>query len=169
MTSIRKSWYAALVLSALVGCTKPEEPPTTNPPTTAPGPAPETPPPATEPAKSDMKPEATPSDTGKMPEIEGPKVEPPKKEGEGESKEPGKTASVTLSDEEVAEIKKLPADEQTVALKQAVCPVSKEHLGEMGMPVKVSAEGKTFYLCCKSCNKEVVADPKGVVANLNQK
>jgi hypothetical protein len=115
-----------------------------------------------------MKSVTPPADTGKMPEIEGPKVEPPKKEGEGESKEPGKTASVTLSEEEVAEIKKLPANEQTVALKQAVCPVSGEHLGEMGMPLKVSAEGRTFYLCCKSCNKEVVADPKGVVAKLNQ-
>ncbi len=98
------------------------------------------------------------------PVIEAPKPEPPQKEGEAKDK----AAAVSLSDEEVAEIKKLPAGEQAVALKQAVCPVSDETLGSMGVPIKVSAEGKTFYLCCKGCKKEVDADPKAVVAKLNR-
>ena len=53
---------------------------------------------------------------------------------------------MTLGADELAEIKKLPADEQAVALKQIVCPVSGEHLGSMGVPLKVTAEGKTFSL-----------------------
>ncbi len=36
----------------------------------------------------------------------------------------------------------------------------------MGTPIKVTAEGKTFYLCCKGCKKDVDADPKAVVAKL---
>ena len=51
-------------------------------------------------------------------------------------------------------------------MKQVLCPVSGEHLGSMDAPIKVSAEGKTFYLCCKSCKKEVEKNPKEVVAKL---
>ena len=36
----------------------------------------------------------------------------------------------------------------------------------MGVPIRVTAEGKTFFLCCKSCEKEVKADPKAIVAKL---
>src|SRR5262249_18578876 len=145
-------------------------------------PAPETPPsaapgtpgalktesaPAPPPAKTEAAPETPPekakSDTpakGEPPKAEAPKAEP--------AKASPKAAAVKLSDDEVAEIKKLPESEQAAALKQAVCPVSDEPLGSMGMPVKVSAEGKTFYLCCKNCKKEVDADPKAVLAKLGK-
>jgi YHS domain-containing protein len=55
-----------------------------------------------------------------------------------------------------------------VALKQLVCPVSDEHLGSMGTPLKVTAEGQTFYICCKGCNKDVKDDPAAVVAKLKK-
>ena len=76
---------------------------------------------------------------------------------------------VKLTDAEIARIKTLPAAEQDVALKQAVCPVSGEHLGNMGEPFKITAEGRTFYLCCKSCVDDVKADPKAVIAKLDKK
>jgi YHS domain-containing protein len=38
----------------------------------------------------------------------------------------------------------------------------------MGVPLKVSAEGKTFFLCCKGCNKELKANPQAVVAKLGK-
>jgi len=69
----------------------------------------------------------------------------------------------------VAEIGKLPAGEKEIALAQIVCPVSGEHLGSMGKPVKVSAEGKTFLICCKGCTEDITKDPKAVVAKLNKK
>ena len=37
------------------------------------------------------------------------------------------------------------------------------------MPIKVDAEGRTFYLCCKSCEDDVKKDPKGVLAKLDKK
>jgi len=179
MIAIRNACWAVLVLAALAGCNKPEEANqnVTKPPV-APGSAPESPPPAPA-TKAEMKPEGAPAPAAKeevpkesgeaprveAPVIEAPKVEPPK----DEKKADNEAAAVRFSAEELAEIKKLPASDQDRALKQLVCPVSGESLGSMGVPFKVSAEGKTFFLCCKGCNKEVKADPKAVVAKLNQK
>jgi Archaeal TRASH domain len=112
--------------------------------------------------KSDTKAPASSPAEGKdssAPSLEGPKSD----AAEGGSK------SVKLTSAEEANIKKLPAEEQPAALKQLVCPVSGEHLGSMGTPVKVSAENRTFYLCCKSCQDDVKADPKGVIAKLDKK
>jgi YHS domain-containing protein len=76
---------------------------------------------------------------------------------------------VKLTEAEIAKIKTLPAAEQDLALKQAVCPVSGDHLGNMGAPVRISAEGRTFYLCCKNCVDEVNANPKAVIAKLDKR
>jgi YHS domain-containing protein len=95
---------------------------------------------------------------------EAPKVEGPKAETSPASK-----ATVRLTDEELAAIKELPAAEQAAAQSQLVCPVSDENLGSMGKPFKVTAEGRTFYLCCNNCEKKLKADPKAYVAKLDKK
>jgi hypothetical protein len=89
---------------------------------------------------------------------------------EGPKGEPGKTSSTDakLTSDEIAAIQKLPAAEQTVAQTQLVCPVSEHHLGSMGKPLKTSAEGRTFYLCCKGCEDDLKADPKAVLAKLDK-
>jgi YHS domain-containing protein len=93
------------------------------------------------------------------PKIEGPKAENSKQDG----------GAVVLTAAEVAAVKELPAAEQAAASQQGVCPVSTKHLGSMGMPLKVSAEGRTFYICCDSCEDKVKSDPKTVIANLDKK
>ena len=93
------------------------------------------------------------------PSLEGPKA--------GAANDDGKP--VKLTDEEITKIKALPAAEQDLALNQAVCPVSGDHLGNMGTPIKVTAEGRTFYLCCKGCQDDVKSDPKAVIAKLDKK
>jgi len=181
MLSTRKLWCAALVLASLtVGCsndtatTPSDSPAVTNTP--APGPAPETPPLTTPAAdKGAMKAEmpadaakAAPDAKAETPgdiKIEAPSVTPATKGDAPKSA----AADAKLSDGEVAEIKKLPADEQTLALKQVVCPVTGKHLGSMKVPIKVSAEGKTFYLCCDGCKEDVEKNPKAVVAKLGAK
>jgi hypothetical protein len=50
------------------------------------------------------------------------------------------------------------ADEQAIAAAK-VCPVSGEALGEMGPPIKVTRGGKTIFLCCKGCLKDVQKYP----------
>jgi YHS domain-containing protein len=170
MMTIRKLGWPVLLLSAFVGCTKEEPGPaagTSAPSETAPvsgTPAPETPPPAT--PAIDMKPDSgkaattAPDMPKEAPAIEAPQVTPATKDD--------KASAVSLTAEEVAAIKKLPAGESELALKQFACPVSGEHLGAMDVPVKVTAAGQTFYLCCKGCIKDVKDDPAAVVAKLKK-
>ena len=82
----------------------------------------------------------------------------PKKEGASVEK---------LSDEEIAQIKKLPATEQPIALAQVVCPVSDEHLG-MAVPIKQVIGDKTFYICCSHCEEKVKSSPDTVLAKLKK-
>ena len=77
-------------------------------------------------------------------------------------------AAAKLAADELAAIKELPKAEQDVAIAQAVCPVSTHNLGSMGKPLKVTAEGRTFYICCDSCEKEFKTDPKAVIAKLDK-
>ncbi len=81
--------------------------------------------------------------------------------------EPLDVSQVTLTDEEIAEIKSLPDDQAALALKQKVCPISGAHLGGMGTPIKVSADGKTAFLCCEGCQGEFEENPKAALAKLD--
>jgi len=180
MIAIRKHWWSALALAAFTGCGN--EPGSTTPPpaSTTPAPttttnAPETtniPPPTTPPA--DMKPETTPPAAATdLPKIDAPQPTPATKDDEkkDDAKKPedkAAAATVSLASEEVAELKKLDEKDAEKALKQLVCPVSGENLGSMGVPVKVTAMGQSFFLCCKGCNKDVKDDPATVVAKLRK-
>ena len=79
-----------------------------------------------------------------------------------------RTPAAKLSDKNLPQIKKLPAAEQDAAIAQAVCPVSTHNLGAMGKPLKVTAEGRTFYLCCDGCEDQFKADPKKFIAKLDK-
>ncbi len=110
-------------------------------------------------------PAATDSKPGEMKKVdEAPAVEGPKAEGAKSD-----AGAVKLTADELTAIKELPAAEQAVAIQQAVCPVSDHHLGSMEKPLKVTAEGRSFYLCCESCEKELKANPKAVIAKLDKK
>jgi len=106
-----------------------------------------------------------------LPKVDGPTIEAPTPTPapKDEAKTPGAAAAaVSLSGEEVAEIKKLSGGEAERALKQLVCPVSGENLGSMGVPIKVAAAGQEFFICCKGCNNDVKDDPAAVVAKLKK-
>jgi hypothetical protein len=170
MKLLRKTACAVVMLGVVAGCTDDQT-------TTAPSNAPATnlPP---RPSKPVVPPpgQAGASKEGTSKEMQPPPPGPaeakkgeesPKLEGPKSETGKGDTAAAKLSADEIAAIKELPAAEQEPALKQAVCPVSGHNLGEMGKPVKVSAEGRTFYLCCDDCQEKVKADPKAVIAKLD--
>lgn len=85
-----------------------------------------------------------------------------------------KAAGVTLSDDEIAAIQKLPEADRGAALAQKVCPVGADendvpnHLGGMGTPVKQEVKGRTVFLCCKGCIEELKADPDKYLAKLGK-
>ena len=112
----------------------------------------------TPPPSSPAKPDAIKTDDV------APKVEAPKT---SDTAKPDAKAT-KLSAKEIAGIKELPAAEQDAALAQAVCPVSTHNLGSMGAPIKVTVEGRTFYLCCDDCQDGLKADPKKAIATLDK-
>jgi YHS domain-containing protein len=157
MNAIRKSTWTIMILGAAAGCAGDDG--------AAPAPVPSS---ATAVAKPDTTPipPAPPISKGadmkkpdEAPSVEGPKAE-NAKAGAGAKK---------LTSDEVAAIKELPDAEQSVATAQFICPVSAHNLGSMGKPVKVTAEGRTFYICCDSCEEKVKSDPKAVIAKLDKK
>jgi hypothetical protein len=169
MIAMRKLGYSALILAAFAGCAN--EPAPTTPAasgTTEAGPAPGQIPPPAEAAKTEPGAEkgSTPSTAPDMPKLDAPQSTPATKdEVKPEEK---KSAAVSLAPEEITEIKKLPPSDAEQALKQIVCPVSEENLGSMGKPVKVTAAGRTFFLCCDGCNKDLKKDPAAYVAKLKK-
>ena len=158
MNANSRSTLTMILLAAAAGCAEEADN------AAAPTPSQSTPPAVTRAIPPAPAPTPSPAKTDDMkkpddaPKVEGPKAEAPKAD-----------AGVKLSADEMAEIKKLPEAEQAAAIKQAVCPVSAHELGSMGEPIKVTAEGRTFYLCCKSCEPSVKKDPKAVLAKLDKK
>jgi YHS domain-containing protein len=175
MNLIAKSTWTVLFLGAAVGCAGDSETESPPAPVTNPGPTAQ---PARSPAKpASESPKETASEDAKAPApsshaktgdtkkgAESPKVEGPKADS---SKADSGADKLTV--EELDAIKELPASEQDAARAQLTCPVSTDHLGSMGKPYKVTAEGRTFYLCCDNCEKKVKADPKKYIAILDAK
>ncbi len=152
----------AMVLSLIVGCAGEEG--------AAPEPAASVNAPAlpnTDPAKDETPAPPPIGDAAK--DAAATPVEESKKVDAEPSLEGPKASADKLSDEEVAAIKELPAEDHEAALAQVVCPVSDHHLGSMDVPIKVSVENRTFYICCKGCEKDVNDDPKAVIAKLDKK
>jgi hypothetical protein len=90
---------------------------------------------------------------------------------------PVATGDDKLTDDEVAQINKLPDEaDRAAALAQMVCPIGTDidtnkpnHLGSMGMPIKKVVDGKPYFLCCKGCEADFDKDPQAAIANLATK
>jgi YHS domain-containing protein len=100
--------------------------------------------PAGDAAETPAAPAETPAAPAETPAADAPAADAPK---------------VALLEDEIAKIKELPGGESEIALTQAVCLVSGEHLGAMGVPVKVEHDGKVGYLCCAGCKGDFEKDP----------
>jgi hypothetical protein len=58
------------------------------------------------------------------------------------------------------------ADDQVAIDRQKLCPVTGEALGSMGPPVRVTVDGRTVFLCCKSCEPALRNDPAKYLSKL---
>jgi hypothetical protein len=76
-----------------------------------------------------------------------------------QSQEPAATsteapATSSEADPEIEkELSKLSPEDRKRALAQKVCPVTSEPLGSMGPPLKVTVDGKSFFVCCEGCRE----------------
>jgi membrane fusion protein, copper/silver efflux system len=72
-----------------------------------------------------------------------------------------------LSPERLAKVRagldKLPTDDRKRAVAQRKCPIQEKELGLMGKPVELPLDGGTVFLCCKACEDDAKADPKGTL------
>jgi YHS domain-containing protein len=160
---MRKTWWMAAGLALFLGCSGEPGADGGNPapvvPSTTSG---EGAPPAVSEGGAGGAP-AAPADAPKpdMPPADAPKADMPKAADAG--------GDAALKDEEIAEIKKLPAGDQAQALAQKICPVSGHNLGSMETPVKVTTDdGQTGFLCCEGCMPGFKKDPKGTLAKLKK-
>ena len=56
-------------------------------------------------------------------------------------------------------IQKLPKADQDLAKAQRQCPITREPLGSMGVPVKILLKKQPVFLCCKGCIDEAKEKP----------
>jgi hypothetical protein len=76
-------------------------------------------------------------------------------------------AEVTLSEDEIANIEQLPAEDQALALAQKVCPSSDMPLGSMDVPIKVTVGDKSIFACCSGCEDDIKAHFDEYLAKLS--
>jgi hypothetical protein len=58
-----------------------------------------------------------------------------------------------------ANVAKLPAADRPLAKRQQVCPITNLPLGSMGVPYKMTVQGRPLFLCCEGCKDQVAKDP----------
>jgi hypothetical protein len=140
MLTRSRLWPVALLLLAPVGC-QPAAPTSPEPEKTQP-------------------PGAAPAPTPAEGEAAAP--------AEGEAAAKIDTSAITLSEEQLAEIEKLPEADRALALEQKVCPSSEEPLGSMGVPIKMEAKGVTVFVCCAGCKGDMETKPDEMLAKLGK-
>jgi hypothetical protein len=62
---------------------------------------------------------------------------------------------------------KLSAEDQALADKQKICPVTDGELGSMGAPIKVMVKDRPVFICCDHCKEPLLADPDKFLAKLD--
>ncbi len=68
-----------------------------------------------------------------------------------------------------AALAKLTPADRKLAEAQAWCPVQRDRLGVMGLPVKVKTpDGRPLYVCCEACRSEAEADPSGMLNRVEE-
>jgi membrane fusion protein, copper/silver efflux system len=76
--------------------------------------------------------------------------------------------SADLSAKSIANIEKLPLEDQKLAKEQKTCPITNQPLGSMGVPVVVTLDGQKVFLCCSGCIEEAKKDPKKTLKKVTE-
>jgi multidrug efflux pump subunit AcrA (membrane-fusion protein) len=82
------------------------------------------------------------------------------------------TVRPTTPDDEAlkvaAALAKLSPEDRKLAQAQRTCPIQGTTLGAMGVPVKLTLEGKPVFLCCKGCVAEANANSGKTLARVEE-
>jgi membrane fusion protein, copper/silver efflux system len=95
--------------------------------------------------------------------------------GSGGSKSPSGGSTVRPSTPEDTDAKiqgalaRLSPSDRTAALQQKLCPVLPgSRLGSMGVPVKLTIEGQTVFLCCAGCREAGLSNPQETLRKVGE-
>jgi hypothetical protein len=67
-----------------------------------------------------------------------------------------------------ARLAQLSDEDRKLAEAQVFCAVNTSNeLGCMGVPYKLTIEGRTVFLCCENCKPAALEDPQGTLAALD--
>lgn len=93
-------------------------------------------------------------------------------------KQPKAKRAVQSATGEVAEKKertiadalaRLAPEDRKQAEQQRFCPIVEDsRLGSMGVPIKVTLEGRTVFLCCSGCKAKATKDPAGTLQKVDK-
>lgn len=61
-------------------------------------------------------------------------------------------------------VAKLSVADQYAALQQRTCPVTRQPLGSMGTPMRISVMGQSVFVCCEGCVNRLKSDPQKYLA-----
>jgi hypothetical protein len=61
----------------------------------------------------------------------------------------------------------LSAEDQALADRQKICPVTELPLNSMGGPVPVMVSGRKVFICCKGCEKRLKDEPDKYLVRIN--
>lgn len=63
-------------------------------------------------------------------------------------------------------VAKLSVTDQYAALQQQTCPVTRQPLGSMGTPIRVSVAGRSVFVCCEGCVNRLKSDPQKYLSSM---
>jgi hypothetical protein len=89
--------------------------------------------------------------------------------GRGEHHPPTATVQSRKSDDAALALADLAEEDQALARRQKICPVTNKPLGSMGTPARAIANGKVVFLCCEGCEGKLKSDPEKYLAKLSEK
>lgn len=72
------------------------------------------------------------------------------------------------SEKERANLAKLPETDRQAAERQRICPITDLSLGSMGVPYKMTVEGRRVFLCCEACKGQVNKDPQAALSKIQK-
>ncbi|MBA4189372.1 MAG: hypothetical protein C0467_15355 [Planctomycetaceae bacterium] len=62
----------------------------------------------------------------------------------------------------------LPATDRKLAEAQEWCPVQRDRLGLMGVPIKLTLANRTLFICCPTCRAEAEANPSEMFSRVEE-
>jgi membrane fusion protein, copper/silver efflux system len=71
-----------------------------------------------------------------------------------------------IRDEPADSLAGLGAEDQALARRQKLCPVTNKPLGSMGTPARAVAKGRVVFLCCDGCESKLIGDPEKYLAKV---